>query len=658
MKQSILALSLLAVCTSVSAQATPSSVPGGLSATQWSGIRDAYEAKRHEVRLSPDGGFRAEQPRQGFSIEFDGRGFTATSPASDWRWGLELVGYGREGRMVAVEGVPRATTNGGRLEYHHDENLAEWYRNEATGFEHGFTLTERPVPGVRELRFDLQLRGGLRPTVLGEERSVRFDDGAGRHVLDYAGLVALDADGTELPARIESTDGCLRIVVDDLGARYPLTIDPAVQLAYLKASNAGNADMFGQAVAVFGDTVVVTAHFEDSNATGVNGDEANNSAGKSGAAYVFVQSAGAWSQQAYLKASNAETNDQFGWSVAISGDTIVVGAIQEDSSATTVDGDESDNSAALSGAAYVFVRTAGSWSQEAYLKANNAEASDQFGWSVGIHGDEIVVGAPGEDGSGLGTIGDPSDNGASASGAAYVFHRSSGSWSQIGYLKASNTGASDAFGEAVAITNPYIVVGAKNEDSAATGIDGDGSDNSMASSGAAYVYYEISSVVTYGHYLKASNTNAGDLFGKSVAIDGATVVVGATGEDSSATGVDGDETDGSAANSGAAYVFDLGAGGQQAYLKASNTDSSDLFGQSVAVSSQRIVVGAFGEDSATVGVESDNSASSSGAAYLFERSGSAWSPVGYLKASNTEAGDLFGGSVAVHDELIVIGATS
>ncbi|MBN1538004.1 MAG: FG-GAP repeat protein, partial [Anaerolineales bacterium] len=141
--------------------------------------------------------------------------------------------------------------------------------------------------------------------------------------------------------------------------------------SYLKASNTGSEDLFGRSVAVSGDTVVVGATGEASSATGVDGDQTDNSASGSGAAYVFVRSSGVWSQQAYLKASNTGANDFFGGSVAISGDTVVVGAMHEDSSATGVDGDQTNNSADASGAAYVFVRSNGDWSQQAYLKASN-----------------------------------------------------------------------------------------------------------------------------------------------------------------------------------------------------------------------------------------------------------------------------------------------
>src|SRR5262249_11891529 len=161
------------------------------------------------------------------------------------------------------------------------------------------------------------------------------------------------------------------------------------QQAYVKASNISG--YFGTAVAISGDTVVVGAPREASNATGVNGDQDDTSAPDSGGAYVFVRNGSTWAQQAYLKASNTEAADKFGGAVAISGDTIVVGAIAESSDATGVNGDQSNNDAQFSGAAYVFFRNGTTWSQQAYLKASNTQTSDQFANSVAVSGDTIVV---------------------------------------------------------------------------------------------------------------------------------------------------------------------------------------------------------------------------------------------------------------------------
>ncbi len=396
-----------------------------------------------------------------------------------------------------------------------------------------------------------------------------------------------------------------------------------LQQAYFKASNAEANDEFGRSVAVSGDTVVVGAINESSNATGVNGNQSDNRAAFSGVAYVFVRNGTNWIQQAYLKASNTGPGDNFGWSVAVSGDTAVVGAPRERSSATGVNGDQGDNSALAAGAAYVFVRDGTNWTQQAYLKASNTAASDFFGWSVAVSGDTVVVGAYREDSNATGINGTGSDpNMFFDSGAAYVFVRNGTTWSQQAYVKASNTGFFDRFGMSVAVSADTLVVGADGETSDANGVNGDQSDNSVDSVGAAYVFVRSGTNWTQQAYLKASNSERRDQFGFSVAVLGDVVVVGAPSEDSDATGVNGNQSDNSASYAGAAYVFVRGGTTwtQQAYLKASNTGESDGFGVSVAVSSDLAIVGAYLEDSNTTGVnanQSDNSATNSGAAYVF-----------------------------------------
>ncbi len=431
--------------------------------------------------------------------------------------------------------------------------------------------------------------------------------------------------------------------------------------AYLKASNTGAADQFGVRVAISGNTAVVSTRTEDSNATGVNGDAGNNGASNSGAVYVYAHDGTNWIQQAYLKASNTEANDQFGYSVAISGDTIVVGADIEASNATGIDGAQDNNLAGISGAAYVFVRNGSTWSQQAYLKASNTDVNDAFGRAVAISGDTIVVGAPVEGSNATGVNGDEVNNNANGSGAAYVFTRNGSTWTQQAYLKASNTGVDDRFGHSVAIAGDSIVVGAYGEASNATGVSGNEDNNSAGVAGAAYVFFRDRSLWTQQAYLKAANTEAGDQFGELVAIDGDSVVIGARHEDSNANTINGNDADNSASSAGAAYVFFRNGSiwSQQAYLKAANTAADDQFGFAVSISGDKVVVGAWFEDSDAIGVDGDpnnNNANDAGAAYVFKRTGSTWTQQSFLKASNTGVADLFGSSVANSGETIIVGA--
>jgi carbonic anhydrase/acetyltransferase-like protein (isoleucine patch superfamily) len=378
----------------------------------------------------------------------------------------------------------------------------------------------------------------------------------------FSRSVALSGDTLAVGAHLEDSDATGVNGVQgsnaarNSGAVYVFTRSGGAwsQQAYLKASNTGASDQFGRSVALSGDTLAVGAYGEDSDATGVNGDQGSNAAFASGAVYVFTRSGGAWSQQAYLKASNTGVNDFFGWSVALSGDTLAVGAHQEASAATDVNGDQSSNAAENSGAVYVFTRSGGAWSQQAYLKASNTDATDYFGFSVALSGDTLAVGARSEGSAATGVNGDQSSNAALNSGAVYVFTRSGGAWSQQAYLKASTTGAGDEFGRSVALSGDTLAVGAYGEDSDATGVNGDQSSNSAYNSGAVYVFTRSGGAWSQQAHLKASTTGAGDQFGRSVALSGDTLAVGTYGEDSDATGVNGDQSSNAFANSGAVYV--------------------------------------------------------------------------------------------------------
>ncbi len=190
-------------------------------------------------------------------------------------------------------------------------------------------------------------------------------------------------------------------------------------------------------------------------------------------------------QQAYLKASNTGANDSFGRAVAMSGDTAVVGASAEDSSATGVNGDQTSNGASDAGAVYVFVRNGGVWSQQAFLKASNTQAFDNFGGAVSVAGDTIVVAAQGEDSAATGVNGNQADNSANFAGAAYVFTRSGTPWRQQAYLKASYTGAYYRVGYSVSLPVDTVLVGANADASAATGVNGNQSNNNASRAGAA-----------------------------------------------------------------------------------------------------------------------------------------------------------------------------
>jgi len=236
--------------------------------------------------------------------------------------------------------------------------------------------------------------------------------------------------------------------------------------AYIKASNPDVDDKFGSTVAMDGDILVVSTHEESSSAMVIDGNQADNSAPRSGAAYIFVRDLnGRWDQQAYVKASNAESGDRFGSSVAISGNTVAIGAPTESSGASGIDGNQFDNSTPRSGAVYVFVRdTSGGWNQQAYIKASNPGNDDLFGSALSLDENTLAVGAFGEASQANGINGDQSDNSAPQAGGVYVFERDMNStWSQQAYIKASNTEDTDQFGIALAIDGDTLAVGAHSE---------------------------------------------------------------------------------------------------------------------------------------------------------------------------------------------------
>jgi len=326
--------------------------------------------------------------------------------------------------------------------------------------------------------------------------------------------------------------------------------------AKLTANDGEAFDQFGVSLAIDSDTVVV----------GANGDD--DSGSNSGSAFVFTRTGTTWTEQAKLMPSDGALDDYFGRSVAIDGDTIVVGA-------NFGDNDSGQNS----GAVYVFLRTGILWSQQAKLMASDGTALDEFGRSVAIAGDTIVVGAYFAD----------NDNG-SESGSVFVFTRTGSTWTEQTKLTASDGAAQDRFGGGVAIDGDTIVVGAEFSD-----------NSSGSNSGSAYVFTLTGATWTQQAKLTADDGAVDDRFGTSVAIDGDTIIVGATRND-----VDG------ITDSGSTYVFTRTGSTWTLQTKLAATDGAtdDEFGNSVDVSGTTIVVGASLTDS--------ESGTDSGSTYIYD----------------------------------------
>jgi hypothetical protein len=433
---------------------------------------------------------------------------------------------------------------------------------------------------------------------------------------------------------------------------------------YIKSSNSEAGDAFGGALALSGDglTLAVGAAAEDSAATGIDGNQADNSAMSSGAVYVFTRAGTTWTQQAYVKASNTDKLAEFGTSIALSADgsTLAVGAIQESSDATGVNGNQADTSDLSSGAVYVFTRAATTWSQQAYIKASNTDAGDYFGASISLSGDgnTLAVSAPDERSAATGINGNQADNSAPNAGAVYVFTRVGATWSQQAYVKPSYTVAQLAFGAVIRLSRDgaTLAVGMPGDSSGSVGIGGNPADTSKPFSGAVCVFTNNGLGWSQQAYVKASNPDTGDELGEAVALssDGDTLAIDAPEESSDATGIDGNQSDNSAKESGAVYVFSRAGQTwtQQAYVKASNSRGGDQFGEALALSDDgnTLAGGATGDSSDATGIDgnqSDTSDPSAGAAYVLTRAGVTWAQSSYVKASNTSASLEFGFALAL-----------
>lgn len=441
----------------------------------------------------------------------------------------------------------------------------------------------------------------------------------------------------------------------------PTPHDLLLQNNYIKASVSDKGDLFGFSLAVSDSTMVIGAPSEDSNSTGTNGNQKNNSGYNSGAVYVFTKVGDDWRQQAYLKSSNSGLNDSFGYSVSIFEDTIVVGAPNEDSNSTTVNGSQNNDKAWDSGAVYIFTREKGVWRQKSYLKAPNAGFGDGFGTSVSINGNNLVVGAPYEDGDFINKYGEELLDKKSDAGAAYIFNKSGEDWVFQKHVYASNANPGDNFGHAVAIEGNRIVIGADKEGGNGKGIIPNQDDNSKLGAGAAYVFELQGNTWSQTKYLKASNADKYDRFGYSVSIAADNIAIGAIGESSCCIVNENLQYNNFVPNSGAVYVFNSSSGSwiQKAYLKASNTSAQYFFGHSVSISKDKLVVGSPQEASFATGVNGNDSnsfAGYSGASFIYTKSGDSWQLHTYVKASNTDGGDMFGASTAIYKNTLLIGS--
>jgi hypothetical protein len=519
------------------------------------------------VAVNPSGHMLSSFSRDGVSVAADGA-----------RVGLRLLGIGM-GSGTTAFGKVAPVARGGLVSYAHGE-VSEWYVNGPLGLEQGFTIHHRPAGSVAgALALSVGISGDTRTALAPGGKSVSFSLGA-RRVLRYGGLAVSDARGRVLPAWLSLSPEGIVLHVDARDASYPVVVDPFVQQGEKLAGESGSS---------FGVSVALSA---DGNTAVVGGDGANKNVG---AAWVFVRSGGKWTQQGEKLTGAGETGEgSFGSSVALSSD-----------GNTALIGGEQDNGG--KGAAWVFTRAEGKWTQQGEKLTGGGESENAwFGQAVALSSDGNTA-----------LVGGPRDNEFIRGGAAWVFTRSEGKWTQQGEkLTGKEAAGLTFFGSSVALSsdgNTAVVSGPEGHES----------------SGAVWVFTRAEGKWTQqGEELTGAEEVGHGAFGTKVAVssDGNTALIG---------GYEDNKTQ------GAAWVFTRSEGKwaqQGGKLTGTGESGNGGFGSSVALSSDGNI--------ALIGGYEDHFAQ--GAAWVFTRSGEKWSQQGEkLKGGGEVGAGFFGISVAL-----------
>ncbi len=516
----------------------------------------------------------ANNPKNSLALDFTRAGAELRTQGT--RWTMETLGYGYGDSLRRVSATA-AQAKANHVEYRRG-SLTEWYANGPIGLEQGFTLAEPPgKSNGQPLTIALAMSGDLAATVEPDRTSLTLTGTNRRPVLRYTGLTARDAAGRRLQSWLELKGDRLLLRVDDRGALYPVVVDPFVQQAELTAADGYSGDQFGWSVALSGSTAVV-------GAPGANSGQ--------GTVYVFTLSGSTWSQVDELFANDGQAGNKFGWSVAVdeSAGVVIAGA---------------PNAYGNDGAAYIFMQPGlhpthglNQLTQFAELTASDGQPQDQFGWSVGVSGNTVIVGAQTHKvGSNL------------AQGAAYVFVNGQQGWAQQAELTSVDGAAGDRFGYSVSVCGSTAMVGAPY-----TSLP----QAQLIHLGFAYIFTQSGGTWTQQAELNDQSGESNDSFGWSVAVGNGIAVGGAPGWFN---------------GQGAAFVF-LQSGASW-YAQATMTTSDYGAGHSVALDTNTgaIAVGATG---------------GSGAAYVFSPNGDGtWVQKAQLMPSDGGANDLFGYSVSV-----------
>jgi hypothetical protein len=550
-------------------------------------LQRAVSQSQRQIR-AVDGAFSGAQPGQ-FQFQISPAGRLAVSDLT-----IRTVAFGNGHQSIATVRPSAALgkDNAGHSKLSFTRpGLSEWYVNETVGLHHWFQIDRKVGDGNLWVKL---ATSGVRGIQTGPE-TIQFSTSQGS--LSYAGLKVWDASGRKLAASMQLRGSEIVIGVDDASAVYPITIDPTwSEQAILTASDKSTSAYFGAAVAIEGDTAIIGAPYTDPSGT------------YSGSVYVFTRTGSSWTEQQILTASDKSSTAEFGFSVAISGDTAVIGARFADPTGVTD-----------AGSAYVFTRSGGTWSEQQVLSAADEIEFGTFGHSVAISGDTVLVGSP-----------NASPDGANFVGAAYLFTRSGGNWNQQQVLSASDkvSGELDYFGISVGVSGDTAIIGAYEADA-----------GGVSDSGAAYIFTGSGGVWSEQQKLSASDKSESAKFGNAVAISGDRAVVGAYLTSSSGLN-----------EAGAAYVFARTAGtwSEQQVLSASDKAEYATFGYSVALSGGTVVVGA--PDAAPEGVID------SGTAYTYTFNAGVWTDEQILSASDKVMFGNFGASVSISGDTAIFGA--
>lgn len=668
---------------------TADGVPEALQGPAWEQITAQVEADRHRVR-ELDGKWRAHTPKQSYSTTFGSLG-----PDLEVRGNKQAHAVGFRFRNARVDGqaietqAPERVAIGNRMNYRRG-SLTEWYVNRPEGLEQGFTVDDGPVGET--LSIELAVSSDLTASL--EDNALLLSDND-RLVLRYAGLKAWDASGQTLAARLALDDHRVSLNVDIEGASYPITVDPVMfsevakltpdsspgsfghpgdlagrsasidggrvligaagsfdddspynEEAFIFERDAGSGDWafvarlapndtnntswFGSSVSLSGDRALVGATWDDENGH------------RSGSAYVFDFDGTQWSETQKLLPTEPAENEQFGIAVALLGNRALIGArggncayVFDFDGTTwieteklqpgqdrdngfgfpvTLDGNRALVGAAFdnengdnSGSAYIFEFNGAVWNQADRLKPTDGDASDYFGMSTSLSGDLALVGAPWDDDSGP------------RSGSAYIFEYDGTGWHETAKLLPSDSAEHDQFGFAVGLSGTRALVGTDSGESS-------------------YVFNFDGNSWIETAKLEPADGSGVEGFGTAVDLSGDHALVGAPWNDSHG------------AASGSAYVFDFGSQGWSEadnLLAPGDEARSDLLGQSVSLSGDRVLIGAFGDE--------DNGPFA-GSAYVFEFSGGEWNKTAKLLPADSAAVDHFGYAVSLLGDRALIGA--